>query len=193
MTSGRGYHHGDLRNALLSAAMELVRERGARGFSVIETARRAGVSSSAPYRHFVDRDALLAAAALRGFQELDLRLRELPDDPTLGDCAARIAGSYLRFAREDPARFEVMFAAGLDKAEHAELLEEAARVQSRLAAVLARHDVQPDVASRAAELWALAHGVAALVVEGGMGHVVESGQFEDVAASAARAWAVGAT
>ena len=192
MPGKRTYHHGDLRNALLTAAMELVRERGTRGFTVIEAARRAGVSPSAPYRHFADRDALLAAAALSGFQELGRQLEELPDGESLADCAADIAVRYLRFAREDHARFQVMFAAGIDKAAHGELLEEAARPQRRLAAVLEEHGLTSDAAPRAAELWALAHGVAALVVEGGLGHVVPEGRFEAVAAGAARAWATGA-
>ena len=191
MPGKRAYHHGDLRNALLAAAMELVRERGTRGFSVIEAARRAGVSPSAPYRHFADRDALLAAAALSGFQELSRQLDELPDDETLGDAAARIAVQYLRFARQDHARFQVMFAAGIDKAAHGELLEEAARPQRRLAALLAAHGLGAEASPRGAELWALAHGVAALVVEGGLAHVVQEDQFEIIAAGAARAWAVG--
>ena len=193
MPGKRSYHHGDLRNALLTAAMELVRERGSRGFSVIEAARRAGVSPSAPYRHFADRDALLAAAALSGFEELGRQLDDLPDGGTLGDRAADIAVRYLRFARDDHARFQVMFAAGIDKAEHAELLEEAARPQRRLAAVLAAHGLRSDAAARAAELWALAHGVAALAVEGGLGHVVPEDRFEVVAAGAARTWAAGVT
>jgi AcrR family transcriptional regulator len=187
----RSYHHGDLRAALLAAAMELVRERGTRGFSVIEAARRAGVSPSAPYRHFADRDALLAAAALGGFEELGRQLEELPEREGLDDWAADIAVRYLRFARQDHARFQVMFAAGIDKAEHAELLEEAARPQRRLAEVLAQHRLRSDAGARAAELWALAHGVAALVVEGGLGHVVPEDRFEAVAAGAARTWAAG--
>ena len=191
MPGKRAYHHGDLRNALIAAAMELVRERGTRGFSVIEAARRAGVSPSAPYRHFADRDALLAAAALNGFQELTRQLDELPDDGTLGDGAARIAVQYLRFARQDHARFQVMFAAGIDKAAYGDLLEEAERPQRRLAALLAGHGLGAGAPLRGAELWALAHGVAALVVEGGLAHVVQDDQFEDVAAGAARAWAAG--
>jgi AcrR family transcriptional regulator len=191
MPGRRTYHHGDLRNALLMAAMELVRERGTRGFSVIEAARRAGVSPSAPYRHFADRDALLAAAALNGFRELSAELDELPDDETLGDGAARIAVHYLRFAREDHARFQVMFAAGIDKAAHGELVEEAARPQRRLTALLVAHGLGSEAPLRGAELWALAHGVAALVVEGGLAHVVGEHRFEDVAANAARAWAAG--
>ncbi len=192
MSGKRSYHHGDLRNALLVAAMELVRERGTRGFSVIEAARRAGVSPSAPYRHFADREALLAAAALQGFRQLEQWFDGLPEEESLSEAAAHIATTYLRFARADHARFQVMFAAGIDKAAHAELLDEAVRTQSRLTAVLARHAVRAS-ASRAAELWAIAHGIAALVVEGGMGHVVGAEQFEDVAASAARAWAIGVT
>ena len=191
MTKGP-YHHGDLRHALVLAALELVRERGTRGFTVIEAARRAGVSPSAPYRHFADRDALLAAAALQGFVELERRFDGVPDDEAMGDVAARLVVTYLRFAQEDHARFQVMFAAGVDKAQHVELLQAAARTQSRLETVLTRPRPGAVPASRAPELWAIAHGFAALVVEGGMGHVVGVDRLEEVATSAARAWSVGA-
>lgn len=99
----RAYHHGDLRNALLLATTELVRKRGARGFSASEAARRVGVSSSAPYRHFPGRDAMLAAAALLGFTEREDRFASLPVLRAFTDTAAQVATEYLRFAHEDPA------------------------------------------------------------------------------------------
>ena len=74
--SRRAYHHGDLRTALVDATLELMAENGVQGFSVAEAARRTGVSISAPYRHFADRDQLLAAAAVRGYEELLARFRE---------------------------------------------------------------------------------------------------------------------
>ncbi|MFD9700258.1 TetR/AcrR family transcriptional regulator [Lentzea sp. NPDC059081] len=191
MEPKRGYHHGDLRNALLVATTELVRERGARGFSVSEAARRAGVSTSAPYRHFSDRDAMLAAAALLGFQALEERFADLTDDATLADRAAAIAVSYLRFAREDPARFETMFASGIDKERHGDLVRQAVVVQDLLNAALRPFLGEADVVSRAAQLWSLAHGVATLSLEGRLQHVVDADQVEAVAENAARAWAAG--
>lgn len=187
----RGYHHGDLRNALLAATMDLVRERGARGFSVSEAARRVGVSSSAPYRHFPDRDAMLAAAALTGFIELEERFASLPEPEVFTDTASLIATEYLRFAREDPARFEVMFAHGIDKARHRDLLQQTFRVQERFEATLNRHLPPAEATLRAAELWSLAHGVAALANGGNVQHIVPDAQISSLADSTARAWARG--
>src|SRR5690625_1632849 len=167
------YHHGDLRNALLEATVDLVRERGARGFSVSEAARRAGVSISAPYRHFADRDAMLAASAQRAFTELETRFGALTLDEAFPARSAQIAVAYVAFAREDPARFEVMFASGIDKAAHPELLEQTHRIQTRLEAALAPYVRHAELVDRAAELWSIAHGVAALTVGGNLHHVVE--------------------
>lgn len=189
--SERGYHHGDLRNALLAATTELVRERGARGFSVSEAARRVGVSSSAPYRHFPDRDAMLAAAALTGFMELEERFASLPVLQTLTDTAAQIATEYLRFACEDPARFEVMFAHGIDKTKHHDLLQQTFRVQERLEATLSQHLPPAETTPRAAELWSLAHGITALTIGGNMQHVLPETQINHLANSTAQAWARG--
>ncbi|KOG88008.1 TetR/AcrR family transcriptional regulator [Streptomyces varsoviensis] len=191
MAGRNTYHHGDLRNALLRATRELVKERGARGFSVSEAARRAGVSISAPYRHFADRDAMLAATAQLAFTELETQFAALVLEEPLPECAARIAVAYVAFARQDPARFEVMFASGIDKASHPELLEQTRRVQERLEAALQPHVPREEVVGRAAELWAIAHGVASLALGGNLHHVVDSSRIDRVAASAAHAWARG--
>ena len=191
MTDRAGYHHGDLRNALLQATRELISERGTRGFSVSEAARRANVSASAPYRHFADRDAMLAAVARSSF----VALREAFDDVVLvaelPERAAQIVRAYVAFARADSARFDAMFAAGIDKSEHPELLEEAARVQDELEKALSPYISPDQVTRRAAELWTLAHGIAALATSGNLGHVVPEGQQGALATSAAHAWASG--
>lgn len=191
--SERSYHHGDLRNALLAATTDLVRERGARGFSVSEAARRVGVSSSAPYRHFPDRDAMLAAAALTGFVKLEDRFASLPELQGFADTASLIATEYLRFAREDPARFEVMFAHGIDKTQHQDLLQQTFQVQERFEATLSRHLPSTETTRRAAELWSLAHGVAALANGGNVQHILPEEQINNLADSTARAWAHGIT
>jgi AcrR family transcriptional regulator len=189
------YHHGDLRSALLDVTAQLVREKGARGFSVSEAARRVGVSIAAPYRHFDDREAMLAAVATRGFAELQQVLDGIADP---GDPIARAvatAEAYVEFARADTARFEVMFAAGIDKERHPELLECAGGVQSSLEDAL-RELVGEDPAGlvrRAAELWSIAHGVAALLVEHRLAHVVGAAGEDTVVAGAVRSWARGLT
>lgn len=191
MNGKRSYHHGDLRNALLEAALELIRERGARGFSVVEAARRAGVSSTAPYRHFADRDALLAAVAQQGFLRLTEELRSFPPEQSLEDRASAVAVKYVRFAEMNPAYFEVMFAGGLEKTNHPELLQQADKVQGLLESTLEPYPLMPDRALRAAELWTVAHGIAVLVAEGGLAHVIPTSQFEELTISVTRAWATG--
>lgn len=189
--SERSYHHGDLPNALLAATTELVRERGARGFSVSEVARRVGVSSSAPYRHFADRDALLAAAALTGFIEMEERFAGLPVLQAFTETAALIATEYLRFASEDPARFEVMFAHGIDKTKHHDLLQQTFRVQQRFEATLGQHLPPGETTPRSAELWALAHGITALAIGGNLQHLLPETHINELADSTARTWAHG--
>ena len=120
----RGYHHGDLREALVEATFELVQEKGVHAFSVAEAARRTGVSAGAPYRHFADRGELLAEAATRAAQELRARFAAALATP--GSVADRLAGAavaYVRFAAERRAMFEVLFGAGLEKPRYPQLEE----------------------------------------------------------------------
>jgi AcrR family transcriptional regulator len=120
----RRYHHGDLREALVEATFELVQEKGVHAFSVAEAARRTGVSAGAPYRHFSDRDQLLAEAATRAAEELRRRFAAALAAP--GGAADRLAGAavaYVRFAAERRAMFEVLFGAGLEKARYPRLEE----------------------------------------------------------------------
>src|SRR5215471_5685147 len=76
----RGYHHGNLREALLQAALDLIGQKGAAGFTFADAARMAGVSPAAPYRHFRDRDELLSSIAQRGFEQFEAALNEAWDD-----------------------------------------------------------------------------------------------------------------
>lgn len=191
MARERGYHHGDLRNALLVATTELVRERGPRGFSVSEAARRVGVTSSAPYRHFPDRDAMLAAAALEGFTALEQRFDRLPATQRFADRVTQIAVEYVHFAREDSARFDIMFGHGIDKAEHEDLLQQTFRVQERLEAALSPYLPSASTGQRAAELWSLAHGVAELTIGGNLQHVLPAAKLDTLAGSIAATWARG--
>src|SRR3954469_23256208 len=127
--SRRAYHHGDLRAALVDATLALVAEKGVSGFSVAEAARRTGVSISAPYRHFADRDELLAAAAVRGYEELLARFRAAIDaQESPAEQAAAVSAAYVRFAAERRPLFELLFGAGLDKHRYPALAEAAGRV-----------------------------------------------------------------
>ena len=107
----KAYHHGDLRRALVDAALELVRDRGSDGFTLREAARRVGVSQTAPYRHFETKDALLAAVAEQGFRDLHRRLSQAAEDAG-ADPRLRLRAQGLaafEYYVGDAARFRVMF------------------------------------------------------------------------------------
>ncbi|MEU8951469.1 TetR/AcrR family transcriptional regulator [Streptomyces sp. NPDC048489] len=134
-----GVHHGDLRNALERAALSIVGEEGAHGFTLAEVCRRAGVSVSAPYKHFADRDALLVSLALKGYDELRRRCHAAvaaQGAPT--EQLAAFAGAYARFAIDERALFAVAFLSGLDKVRHPELAAAGAALHDDLMPVTSR-------------------------------------------------------
>src|SRR6202048_2097948 len=108
-TSSGPYHHGDLRAACLNAALELLEEGGSNPLSLRAVARRAGVSSAAPYRHYADRDALLSAVAAVGYRELAGYLAAAHPSPSTPEDLAAVAVAYVQFALEHPALFRTMF------------------------------------------------------------------------------------
>jgi AcrR family transcriptional regulator len=120
----RGYHHGGLRAALVAAAGKIVSEVGVANFSVAEAARRAGVSSGAPYRHFADRDALLAAVALQIAEELAEVWRAAV--ATSDDAAEQLVAvtlAYMHFAVAAGSGYDLIFGSVLDNRQHPELLQ----------------------------------------------------------------------
>ena len=107
------YHHGDLKRALTSAALSLVAEKGPKGFTLTEAARRAGVSAAAPYRHFADKAELLATVAEQGFRELHADLTAAAAD-VAAEPKARVielGRGYVRWAVTHPDHYHVMFGA----------------------------------------------------------------------------------
>src|ERR1700744_5104352 len=111
----RGYHHGNLREALLQAALDLIAQKGAAGFTFADAARMAGVSPAAPYRHFRDRDELLSSIAERGFEQFEAALTAAWDDgrPDTMTAFERVGKAYLDFARAQPAFYSAMFESGI--------------------------------------------------------------------------------
>jgi AcrR family transcriptional regulator len=159
----RGYHHGNLREALLEAARHLVAERGPQGFTLTEAARRAGVSPSAPYRHFKDRDEVLTELCQRGFALFGQRLQAAASGGVSpAEALSRMGPAYLRFAREEPGYYAAMFAF------HGGGTEATAPVRSgpftTLAQAVASLLPEGGRAPRlvALQVWALSHGVAML-------------------------------
>jgi AcrR family transcriptional regulator len=170
----RNYHHGNLREALIAAALDLIAAKGPAGFTFAEAARQAGVSPAAPYRHFRDRDALMADVARRGFELFEQRLAAAWDEGRPSPLAAleRLGGGYLAFAREEPAYFAAMFEAGLSVAAHRELAEASDRAFAVLRgaceaiAAAAPAQKRPPALMMALHIWSLAHGIASLFARG---------------------------
>lgn len=165
------YHHPNLPAALAKAALELVNERGVRGFSLAEAARRAGVSGSAPYRHYADREDLLAAVGVDAYRKLERALRRaarLDQTPEAGLAAMAVA--YVRFARDRRAEFSILFDAGLDKAAYPALQAAAERANAVfLHAVAGACDGDERVARELAlGLRAHVHGYATLLLDGSL-------------------------
>jgi len=163
--AGASYHHGDLRAACLRAARELLEENGSAGLSLRAVARRAGVSPTAPYRHFADRDALVSAVAAVGYRELAKKLAAAHPLPSAPDDLAAVAVAYVRFALEHPALFRVMFVEPCDPGSDERVVATAAI--SEYVGTIVRHafpGVDPDALSTA--VWALVHGLAFLHLDG---------------------------
>lgn len=172
-TKGRPYHHGDLAAALVDTAVELIAERGVTGFSLAEASRRLGVTVAAPYRHFADRDDLLAAVATKAARELMAGVRAEADGAAApADRLAAAARGYVRFAAANRALFQALFAAGLDKGDRPEL-EEAAKplVEEFFFRPAARlFDGGRDAGENLAlAVLATAHGHATLLLDGAFG------------------------
>lgn len=162
-------HHGDLRSTLLRAALEILSEHDVAGLTLREVARRAGVSPMAPYRHFQDKDALLAAVAETGFRKLCQRLAEAPHADPMADLAAQ-GGAYVRFACDEPALYRLMFGPFLRCFEaHRGLQDAMAAAKSALTRAVAAAVPSADEPTRhdvALACWSLSHGLASLLVDG---------------------------
>lgn len=170
----RGYHHGNLREALVAAALDLIGEKGPSGFTFAEAARTAGVSPAAPYRHFRDRDALLAEVARQGFERFGAFLANAwsdgaPDPFTAFDNVGR---AYLAFARAEPAYYAAMFEAQVPPdatPELAQAADDAFLVLQRAAEVLVvrlPEKNRPPARMVSLHVWSLAHGIASLFARG---------------------------
>jgi AcrR family transcriptional regulator len=120
------YHHGDLRQAMIDEALDLVRARGVSGFTLAEAAKSVGVSAAAAYRHFADREDLLVAVAVDGYGRLIDRLRTVTTSEPV-ERLAQLLVAYLRWTVDDHPAFEVMFTAGLEKSRHPALTDAGAQ------------------------------------------------------------------
>ncbi|MEW2518536.1 TetR/AcrR family transcriptional regulator [Actinacidiphila alni] len=190
-TRPTGRHHGDLRNALERAALGLVAERGAHGFTLAEASRRAGVSAAAPYKHFADRDALLASLAERGYREQHHRfsaaVRRSPDPV---EQLADFAAAYVRFAVEERALFDITFSAGIDKSRYPALASAGDQVLTALLPTARRLASGEHAVDLILDVASAAHGLALYHREGLLGPPDQAlARAESRARSTARALA----
>ncbi len=167
------YHHGDLRRALIDASLALIAEEGFGALTLREVARRAGVTHAAPYRHFADKEALLAAVAEEGFRTMAEQMRErmvqeMAPNERLNACGV----AYVLFAVRNPSHFRVMFGPHFTRqgqheglkmeGEHAFGLLVQSLVQGQQAGVLREGEPMP----LALMAWSVVHGLASLLVDG---------------------------
>ena len=168
----RGYHHGNLREALLDAALELIAAKGPAGLAIAEAARLAGVSPAAPYRHFRDADALIAEVAVRGFERFAESLSHAwnggkPEPIRAFEAVGR---AYLAFARREPAYYAAMFEARIAAEAHPGLQAAGDRAFAvlREASEYLIADLppqsRPPALMMALHIWSMAHGIASLFV-----------------------------
>ena len=173
----RGYHHGNLRQALVEAALGLIAKNGPQGFTLSEAAKAADVTPAAVYRHFAGRDDLLAEVARQGY-DIFAALMEFaynngkPSALTAFEATGR---AYLAFARKYPGHYMAMFESGLTFNAHPELAHVAARARGVLetaAEQLSQHlprDRRPPASMFSAHIWAMSHGVVELFLRGNPG------------------------
>lgn len=173
LTNRKGYHHGNLKQALVEATASLIEEKGPLGFTLAEAARSAGVSPAAPYRHFAGRDELLEEVARQGFLTFAARLEEAFDDgaPRPVTAFLRMGQAYLDFARDRPGSYVAMFESGLSIAGNADLSLAADRALDVMVSAASRlgppkNGMAPPPRMIANHIWALSHGVVELFSRG---------------------------
>jgi AcrR family transcriptional regulator len=166
----RPYHHGNLRDALLQGAVRVIAELGPAAFTLREVARRAGVSHNAPYRHFRDKDALLAAVAAEGFRELTRAMREAGERPDNALEQLKQSGlAYVAFALRRPEHFTVMFDAPVSNSKDPEYVQASAETFDTLVAYIKNCQAGGQLPTgntqeRVLYAWSLVHGIAKLAV-----------------------------
>ena len=180
MPKKKTYHHGDLKNALIKAGVDILAKDGVSGLSLRKVASKAGVSHSAPYSHFADKQALIAAISTEGFRQLYERVNAVAEEFKTKPSRqlVEVAWTYVQFAMDDRDRFKVMFSGILEKErEYPEFVAEAQRnfqlvkmiVEANQAAGVLRSGPSDLVALSA---WGIIHGFIMLLLEGQISHTV---------------------
>lgn len=174
------YHHGDLKNALIKAGVQILAKEGVSGLSLRKVAKQAGVSHAAPYSHFADKQALIAAISTEGFKQLYVQIEEIVkarqnEPPAL---LVETAWSYVEFALNEPDRFKLMFSSVLEKEkEYPDFVHFSQENFSQIVEVVkicqAAGVLRPGPADlTTVSIWGAVHGLVMLVLEGQISHTV---------------------
>ena len=175
-TEKKAYHHGHLRAALLEEAARLITEAGAEGVTMRALSRRVGVSHTAPYRHFADKEALLVAVAAEGFARLKARLHaiNLPEHERALTRFQEMGAAYVGFAVDNPAHYRLMYGKeALHRAQYPELQAAADAAFAELVEIIETYQaldaIKPENSHALAYIaWSTVHGLASLLVDGQM-------------------------
>jgi AcrR family transcriptional regulator len=180
MPKKKTYHHGDLKNALIKAGVEILAKDGVSGLSLRKVASKAGVSHTAPYSHFTDKQALIAAISTEGFRQLYERVsavaEEYKEKPP--SQLVEVAWAYVQFAMDDRDRFKVMFSGVLEKEkEYPEFVTESQRNFQLVKRIVEANQAMGALRSGPSDLvalsaWGIIHGFIMLLLEGQISHTV---------------------
>ena len=183
------YHHGDLKNALIQAGIEILSVDGIKGLSLRKVAKHAGVSHSAPYAHFTDKQALIAAISTEGFKQLHSQIESVKKSygEESGALLIETAWAYVQFALNEPDRFKLMFSSALEKEkEYPDFVEISQNNFRQLVEIVERcqqsnilKDGDSDLI--ALSVWGTVHGFVSLLLEGQISHtVLEKGSLKEL-------------
>ncbi|MEO0910888.1 MAG: TetR/AcrR family transcriptional regulator [Pseudomonadota bacterium] len=167
-----GYHHGDLRSELLNAVRLLVEEKGSENFSIAEAARKAGVSSAAPYRHFNDKPEILKALVMQAMEEKAMEMRRVIEPHPIGSLERinALGKCYIDFARNHPGMFRLVFGKTESHENDDDLRQQGEKVfgivVEAVAQVLGIQADDPEALKRAYMLWTMVHGHSWLQIDG---------------------------
>ena len=174
------YHHGDLKNALIKAGVEILAKEGVGGLSLRKVAQRAGVSHSAPYAHFPDKQSLIAAISTEGFNQLYAELEAAISPQSKSPKKQLLEGSqaYVRFAEKNMDTFKIMFSGVLEKEKDYPAFVMISHQTFVLVVEVIKNcqkagilpDIQPDL--MAVSVWGQVHGIVSLALEGQISHTV---------------------
>lgn len=193
----KSYHHGHLREALILAARTLIAENGPQGFTLADAAKHSGVSAAAPYRHFRDKKALIAAVAREGFRVFTERMaKAFAAGKTSQDGFMRMGRAYLDFARGEPGYYQAIFASGLAHEDIAVPGAPSGPLEALEKAIADQTDrwIDPKTARiLALEVWALSHGIASLAAANELSPLVGAPDPAELLAHGVNALVRGAT